>query len=145
MAASPDAISFDLIGEFAMIASIADNASQGLSKAITLLLGTETHITLNSDYIGSKIDANTITSLMSAVQGGIVSEAQFQQALQDGEAIVSDKDVTADVNIKKATGDVRVDNNPAPAAVSPSKAPSVDSKSKTASKVTKPKKDAQKA
>jgi len=141
VAESPDAISFDLIGEFATIASIADNASQGLSKALTLLLGTEATIELNSDYIGAKIDSNTITSLMQSVQGGLVSEAQFQQALQDGEAIVSDKDVSAYTDITKASGDVRVDNNPKPAPTEASKGPTSASKPKSASKVTKPKKD----
>jgi len=145
VAESPDAISFDLIGEMATIASIAENASQGLSKAISLLLGTDTRIVLNSDYIGSKIDANTITSLFAAVQGGGMSIGQFQQALIDGEAIVADKEVTADVDYEMAGKDIKVDPNPAPTApmgaTGASKAPSASSKSGTASKVTKPKKD----
>jgi hypothetical protein len=145
VAESPDSISFDLIGEFATIASIADNASQGLSKAISLLLGTDTRIVLNSDYIGSKIDANTITSLFAAVQGGGMSVGQFQQALIDGEAIVSDKEVTADVEYEMAGKDIKVDPNPTPTPVasttSPSKAPTSASNPKGDSKVTKPKKD----
>jgi len=149
VAESPDAISFDLIGEFATIASIAENASQGLSKAISLLLGTQATITLNSDYIGAKIDSATILALFSAVQGGGMSVGQFQQALIDGEAIVSDKEVTADVDYEMAGKDIKVDPNPAPSAtagpVGPSKGSTSDSKTKGGSKVAKPKKTPKKA
>ena len=82
-------------GERAIIISIADTCSRGIKKALEIMAmwandnGT-VEFKLNTDYNLSTMDAQTLTSMVSAWQMGALSERELFINLQKGELIGED-------------------------------------------------------
>ena len=114
VAESPDAINLDLIGEFALIAAIASTAGNAFSMILSSLTRSDVDVEFNSDYVGKTLDANTINALSSAVKDNLVSVEQAQDALQTGEVVRAEKDITTDTSTTNVPSDMRIDLNPAP-------------------------------
>jgi hypothetical protein len=86
-------------GEAATLQTIANNVSRGMTIVLQIIVewdgveGAEDYtVTINTDYNPAKIDAQTITALFQAVQGGRLAQEDFINALQNGELVDRDRD-----------------------------------------------------
>jgi len=90
---SAESVRLDMIGETSIMGSIALNVSRGISIILQLLTGNpDASITLNTDFLAFPIDAQKITSLLSALQAGTITHKQFMHPLIRGEAVIPIED-----------------------------------------------------
>jgi len=93
---SVDTVRLDMMGELSILSSIAKNLSEGITQIVSQLLGKETPVVLNSDFLTMPIDAGMITALLMSLQAGRLSEAQFIDSLVRGEAIKEEAKIITD-------------------------------------------------
>ncbi len=88
-----ETVRLDMIGETSIVQGIATSVSNGINSILKVLLGSEIDIQLNTDLLGKAIDAQLILALLQTLQAGKITEQQFMDSLQKGEAVAPIEDV----------------------------------------------------
>ena len=86
-------------GENSVLASLANSISRAITRALGIMaewagVTGEISFALNTDYLPTQMDAQTLTALVAAWQGGALSSSELFEALVAGEVIRSEKDET---------------------------------------------------
>lgn len=97
-------------GENSVLATIANSVSRAITKALEYAaafagISGEISYRLSNDYMPVPMDAQSLTAVVAAWQGGAISSSELFEALLDGEIIRSDKDQAeheAELEIERA-------------------------------------------
>ncbi len=99
-------------GEAATLASIANAVSAVATKVLKFLVewsgrdASAVSVQLNTEYMPAGIDAQTITALVGAMQGGYFRQRDFLELLKVGGKLAPDADIDAiDAELGKAAAD----------------------------------------
>jgi len=95
---SADTVRLDMIGELSILGSLANMVSRGVTIATTWVVGSETQVMLNTDFLTTPIDAGMVKSLLESLTAGKISQKQFTDAMITGEAIISEADIETDTD-----------------------------------------------
>jgi len=83
-------------GEHSILSSVANNISEGLNVVMLWVsewagISGEVELSLNTDFVAEPMDAQSLTAIMAAWQGGGITREDLFLALQRGEVIHQNK------------------------------------------------------
>jgi len=101
-------------GDSSTLSDIAGNVEDGLSKVLKHVgfwLGVrdvDCHVSVNKDFVSTRLPPQDVTALLQAVQAGRISESTFLWNLQQGEILQQDRTIEDE---QEAIGEDRIKNN----------------------------------
>lgn len=98
-----EAVSTKQNGENSVLASVATSVSKGLSWCMQIAaewegISEDVSVELNTDYLPETVDAQTISALLQAVQGGKLSKESFVYNLKRGKYLPEDRSITDELD-----------------------------------------------
>jgi len=98
-AEAADTVRMRYSGDTATLSNVVDCIEQGMIKAIDWLgiwtgIEAKTEVSLNRDFVSLKLDAQMLTALIGALQGGTISQDTFLYNLQLGELLPPNRTIS---------------------------------------------------